>query len=132
VLRDHGHYYETRARLDLALPIRLEITLGLERERSAVDRLRDPSIQLGAKEFDSIFIVRGEPVDEVRAFLTEPVRAALIAVAKLVDGLELRPGHLEVFVTRTISDYEELTTLFDSIATVARTLARELHRRAYR
>jgi len=64
--------------LDLDPPLPVTLSLMDEASRSKWDRWRHPDIQLSDAEFDRRFIVRGEPEEEVRAVLTQPVRRALL------------------------------------------------------
>jgi hypothetical protein len=131
-LRSAGSYYETHVALELARPLGVELTIRLESERSMLQRWRSPDIAIGIADFDAKFVVRGEPEDEVRSLLAEPVRSALLALADRVSWLSLDSQQVAVLVGKAIPDAEALGSLLDAVLRVATALSPPTHRGAYR
>ena len=131
---DHvsGKRFRTQFRLVFERPLPFDLHLGLESERSRIERFRKRDIQLGDPAFDAAFVVMGDPEDEVKAALGEAPRQCLLGLAQAVDGFVLSPTEIEIAVDRALSDRDELGTLVDTLRDVARALAPSKAAGAYR
>lgn len=130
--RVSGKQFRTGLCLVFARPLSLDLRLGLESERSRFARFRHKDIQLGDPSFDEVFVVMGEPEEEVRAALDEALRAQLLALHQDVSALSATPTELEVTVDEALSDRDALGELIDRMVAVARSLAPQKRSGAYR
>lgn len=130
--RVSGKQFRTELCLVFARPLSLDLRLGLESERSRFARFRHKDIRLGDPSFDEVFVVMGEPEDEVRALLDETLREHLLALREDVSTLSSTPTELEVTVDEALSDRDALGELVDRMVAVARGLAPQKRSGAYR
>lgn len=130
--RVSGKEFRTTLRLSFEKPLALDLRLGLESQRSRFERFRYKDIQLGDELFDEVFVVLGEPEEDVAAALDEPLRELLLTLHEGVDALLLSPTEIEVAVNRALADRDELETLVGSMREVARKLAPKRREGAYR
>jgi hypothetical protein len=130
--RVSGKRFRTELCLTFAKPLTLDLRLGLESERSRFARFRHKDIQLGQPSFDEVFVVMGEPEEEVKAALDEPLRAELLALHQNVDALSLTPTEIEVAVDEALADRDALGDLVEAMTGVAQRLAPRKKQRAYR
>lgn len=131
---DHvsGKRFRTQLGLVFERPLPIDLRLGLESERSRLERFRKKDIQLGDRAFDDVFVVMGDAEDEVGAALGEELRRRFLDLAEAVDGLALSSTEIEVLVDRALSDRDELGSLVAALREIARALAPRRAEGAYR
>lgn len=131
---DHvsGKRFRTQLCLVFDKPLAIDLRLGLESERSRIARVRHKDIQVGQPSFDEVFVVMGEPEDEVRAALDAPMREELLALHERVDALSLTSTELEVAVDEALADRDALGELVEALVGVAQKLAPRKKHGAYR
>jgi hypothetical protein len=131
-LASAGSSVEIRAALELARPLGVDLRIGLESERSRLDRWRHPDVQLGDEAFDDRFQLRGGPEEDVRAIFGEPVRALLGELADRVTDLSVDSKRIKVDIDHPLSELDELTSLVETLSRLAKALSPRREHGAYR
>lgn len=127
-----GKVWRTRLVVQLSRPLPADLHLGLESERSALERWRRPDVQLGDQAFDAAFVVKGESDEAVRAVLTETARERLLALKGQVQVLELEPTGLLVAKDEALDSPEPLASMLDAALGALDVLNPTATRSAYR
>jgi hypothetical protein len=131
---DHvsGKRFQTQLSLSFARPLAVDLRLGLEAERTRFERFRRRDVQTGHARFDEIFLVLGEPEEDVVSLLGEDVRQRLLELHELVDGITVTPTELDVRVDEAVADRETLGELVAKVDAVAQALCPRRAQGAYR
>jgi hypothetical protein len=128
--RDEG--WRTTLSVELRHPIGAELHLGLEAERSAIQRWRKKDVQVGDAAFDAALVIAGESDEAVRELLGASARKALLALVSGVHHFELEPTELTSARNEAVHDAKALHEWVDATLAVVDALTPQTQRSAYR
>lgn len=130
--RVQGKDFRTALSIAFARPLTTDVRLRLESDLTRFERWRHQDIELGDATFDAMFVVSGEPKDEISRLFSAEVRTSLLALEKKVDSLALTPTELDVTVDGALAEQMSLADLVESLRAIARLLGPARAQGAYR